>query len=102
PGYKRIALHPRPGGGYTHAEATFNSIHGKITSGWRITDEGTTYKFTIPANTSALLSLPTTDPYAVLEGTARATEAEGVAYVKYEKGVAVFELVSGKYQFWTP
>ena len=102
PGYKRIALRPRPGGGYTHAEAIFNSLHGKIASGWRITDEGIRYEFTVPANTSAMLELQTNDPYAVLEGTDRATEAESVEFVKYENGFAFFELVSGNYQFLVP
>ena len=102
PGYKRIALRPRPGGGYTHAKATFNSIMGKIVSSWRMTNEGITYEFTIPANTSALLSIPTMNPYAVLEGNVSATEAEGVQFVKYENGFAVFDLTSGKYQFWAP
>jgi len=102
PGYKRISLCPRPGGGYTHAEATFKSVHGKIASAWRITEHGTHYDFTIPANTTALLELQTQDPYAVRERTDKAAEAEGVDFVKYEHGVAVFNLVSGTYQFLVP
>ena len=102
PGYKRIRLHPRPGGGYTYAQATYNSVHGKIASAWTITDQGTRYDFTIPANTTATLLLNTGDPYAVKEGTGKAMDAEGVTYVKYENGVAVFKLMSGTYQFLVP
>ncbi len=29
PGFKHILIHPCPGGGMTHAEGVFESIHGK-------------------------------------------------------------------------
>ena len=102
PGYKRIALRPRPGGDYTYAQATYDSLHGEIASSWKITEQGTYYDFVIPANTSALLELPTGDPFSIKEGVGRAMEAEGVSYVKYENGAAVFELMSGTYRFLVP
>jgi hypothetical protein len=102
PGYKRISLNPRPGGEYTYAEATYNSINGKIASAWRITGQGTSYDFTIPTNTTALLQLHTDDPYTVKEGDANAVDVKGITFIKYEGGIAFFELSSGTYHFLVP
>ncbi|MDF1514390.1 MAG: family 78 glycoside hydrolase catalytic domain, partial [Anaerolineae bacterium] len=46
PGYKHIVLQPQPGGGYTHAAATYQSLHGEIRSSWQSTEQGTRYTFT--------------------------------------------------------
>ncbi|MBN1878397.1 MAG: family 78 glycoside hydrolase catalytic domain [Anaerolineae bacterium] len=105
PGYKHILLRPRPGGGYTYAKAGYASIHGRIESGWQIETDGmgedtcVRYVCTVPANTTATLELPTSNPYTIREGDGLATEAEGVDFVKYERGIAVFELGSGTYNF---
>jgi alpha-L-rhamnosidase len=57
-GYKKIVIHPEPGGGLTYAKATYHSIHGVITSSWKKDAGKTTYVFTIPANTTATVVLP--------------------------------------------
>ena len=58
PGYKHIILAPHPGGGLTHAMAEFESMYGKIKSGWKIEGEKVIYEFEIPANTTATVILP--------------------------------------------
>lgn len=102
PGYKTIALRPRPGGGYTNAEATYQSVNGLISSSWKVTENGTMYQFTVPVNTKASLELETDSPYAVKEGTGSAMQAEGVTFQKYENGIAYFSVQSGSYRFWVP
>jgi alpha-L-rhamnosidase len=103
PGYKHVDLQPRPGGGLTHAKATYRSLHGTIESGWRIEGDGadgrTHYEVTVPANTTATLSIPTTNPATVHESGDPASAAAGVRFERYENGFAVFELVSGRYHF---
>jgi len=99
PGYKHTVLRPRPGGGLVSAQAGYRSIHGTIKSGWTIKDDGIHYEFSVPANTTATLEIETANPYTVLESGVVATEAEGVQFVRYEKGVAVFELTSGTFHF---
>jgi alpha-L-rhamnosidase len=93
PGYKKILIRPRPGGGFTHARAEYDSIHGKIVSSWKI--EGGTFRLqvTVPANTSATVELPAAE--GVTEGGKPAREAEGVA----ERGKGVYEVGSGRYEF---
>jgi len=57
-GYKRIKLHPRPGGGLTFAKASLMTPYGAVVSDWRI-DGGTfTLNATVPHNTTAEVLLP--------------------------------------------
>jgi alpha-L-rhamnosidase len=58
PGYKHILLAPHPGGGLTNASAEFLSLYGKIKSAWKINGKEMVYEVTVPANTSATLTLP--------------------------------------------
>ncbi len=102
PGYKEVALRPRPGGGLTYAEASYTSSHGVIRSGWQRKDGETQYDVTVPPNTTAILEIPTDDPSRVREGTRPANGATGVTFIKYENGCAIYHLGSGTYHFTTP
>jgi alpha-L-rhamnosidase len=99
PGYKQVALRPRPGGGLSYAEATYTSSHGMIHSRWQQEANGVRYDVTVPANTTAVLEIPTGNPDHVCEGDLPAGEAPGVTYVKFENGVAIYHLGSGTYSF---
>jgi len=67
PGYEHIIIHPVPGGGLTWARASLDSIHGRISSSWRILDGQFGLDVTIPANTTATVYLP--------DGTVREVES---------------------------
>ncbi|HSV85252.1 MAG TPA: glycoside hydrolase family 78 protein [Levilinea sp.] len=58
PGYRRIAIQPRPGGGLTWARARHQTPYGMAESGWRIEEDVLVVEVTIPANTTAHVSLP--------------------------------------------
>jgi alpha-L-rhamnosidase len=53
PGFQHFTLNPKVGGGLTFARAEYESAYGKIVSDWKIEHGEFTWKFTIPANTSA-------------------------------------------------
>ena len=57
-GENRFVIAPRPGGHFTHAEATYNSVYGEVKSSWKRKDGKTVYTVTVPANCSAELRLP--------------------------------------------
>ncbi|QGH33563.1 Bacterial alpha-L-rhamnosidase [Gracilibacillus salitolerans] len=101
PGFKHFNLKPEFGGTMTYAKGSYNSIHGKIESSWELSESGDifTYEATVPANTTATLYLPTVSEKMVIEGDILASNAEGLDFVKYEDGKAVFELQSGSYEF---
>jgi alpha-L-rhamnosidase len=58
PGYKRITIHPQPGGGLTSASASYESVNGLIASSWVIENGHMRLDVSIPANTRAEVILP--------------------------------------------
>ena len=66
PGYKKFALHPQFIKGITHAELEYESAYGKIAIAWRCEDRKITVDVTVPANTTAALTLPESDEMLTL------------------------------------
>ncbi|MHC4086597.1 MAG: family 78 glycoside hydrolase catalytic domain [Planctomycetota bacterium] len=99
PGYKRIIIDPEPGGGFSYAKASYESIHGMIKSFWEIKDSKFTLNVTIPANTTATVYVPTVKPESVAETGIPAAMSEGVKFLQMEAGKAVYEVGSGDYVF---
>ena len=101
PGFKHFILQPRhdPSGQMTYAKGYYESMYGKIGSGWKHENGMLTYSTTIPANTSATLYLPAKSIKEITEGGKKVKEGKGIHFVKFEKGKAVYELQSGSYEF---
>ncbi len=99
PGFAHIVIRPHPGGGLTHARATYDSIRGRIESAWRIDGNAFTLGVTIPANTSATVYVPTREGGEVIEGDAPARLADGVTALAIEGGHTVLTVQSGTYEF---
>ncbi|MBN1992717.1 MAG: glycoside hydrolase family 78 protein [Anaerolineae bacterium] len=99
PGYQHILIYPRPGGGLTYAKAEYDSIRGRIVSDWKIEGHEFHLKVTIPANTTATVYLPTSNPDTVTESGQPVEQVEGVRFVKQETELAVFRVGSGDYHF---
>jgi len=59
-GFKEFILKPTPdpSGQITFAKGYYDSMYGRISSEWKNEGGKITYKFTVPANTSATLYLP--------------------------------------------
>ena len=103
PGYKHFVVRPRPAGDLTWVKARYDSIRGPIVSDWRVADGRLTLHVEVPANTTATVFVPTSDPSAVTEGGKSADKAAGVAVAqKTDRGFAVFEVQSGRYEFSAP
>jgi len=58
PGYEHFTIHPRPGGTFTWAKGSYNSIRGEIAVSWKIEDGQFVLNVTIPGNTKATIVLP--------------------------------------------
>jgi alpha-L-rhamnosidase len=104
PGFQKIVIHPQicpPGMGLTFAKARYDSIRGRIESGWKIADGKLTLDVTIPANSTATVYVPAADAAKVAEGGKPAGESPGVKFLRMEAGAAVFEIGSGMYSFVT-
>jgi len=69
PGYQRILVRPRPGGGLTHATTTLQTPHGLAAVEWRRHGETLTVTATIPEGCTAQVDLPHSTPQEVGPGT---------------------------------
>jgi alpha-L-rhamnosidase len=58
PGYRRIEVRPRIGGGLTHARARHETPYGLAEVGWRLLPTGVEVEAVIPPNTAATVNLP--------------------------------------------
>jgi alpha-L-rhamnosidase len=99
PGFEKILIRPRPGGGLTYAKTAYESIRGRIGCDWRIGDGEFLLDVTIPANTSAVVHIPAADVTSITEGGHSPEESEGVRYLGPQNGDLVFAVDSGNYQF---
>lgn len=99
PGYKHILLHPLPGEGMSSAKASLDSVYGCISSHWTHHGGTLNWDVTVPPNTTATARIPAAEGAKITEGGNPAESAEGVTFVKYEDGAAVYTLVSGTYHF---
>lgn len=67
PGWQRFEIAPEPGGGLTFARASFISPYGRILSEWETVADRFELTLQIPANSSAVVTLPTDDPATIEE-----------------------------------
>ena len=99
PGFKRIALDPH---GYTQiawARVEHVSPYGPILSEWHNDQGKFTWKISVPANTTATVSVPVKAGGVVTEGGQPAAGQAGINYLRSENGRAIYDVVSGVYTF---
>ncbi len=65
PGYSKIQLKPYPIEGLDFVNCAYNSVSGRIESSWKRNGNHFEWDFTIPANTTAEVYVPTADGYEV-------------------------------------
>lgn len=99
PGYKHIFLEPKAGGGLSFAQGSYAGAYGEISVKWEQTETGYHYYFSIPANTTATLTLPAAPTGDYLESGREISEAEGVTLLENHGETVKYELLSGNYEF---
>lgn len=98
-GFKRILIKPHLLKELGHVRAKYESINGVISVEWWFPDDSFRLQVTIPANTSAMVYVPTDDPKKVRESRKPAEESEGIQFIRMEGGYAVYRVLSGNYSF---
>jgi alpha-L-rhamnosidase len=98
-GADRLTIHPKRIGALDWAKATYRSIRGPVTSGWRREKDGLHLDVSVPVGATATVGIPATDPDGVTEDGRPAREAGGVALLRVEDGTAFFRIQSGTYRF---
>ncbi len=101
-GYARFRIRPFIGGGLEWARAEYDSIRGKIISGWSLREGRIILEVRVPPNTSAEVHLHCTDRSEIQEGENPADRAEGVMFLRREGERTVYAVASGTYRFNFP
>lgn len=112
PGYGVFSIKPEISNkeeDFNHIEASFESLYGKIVSGWQKMEESIELTVKIPENTTALVRLPADSPQQVREGKKPlTTELPGVNSIQHysadkpEEKHIILNLGSGEYYFSCP
>ncbi len=71
PGYRRLSLSPRPGGDLTSASVRHRTPYGLAALTWQLADGQFSVEATVPANTTAMVTLPGQERFEVGSGTYR-------------------------------
>ncbi|WP_329296049.1 family 78 glycoside hydrolase catalytic domain [Streptomyces pseudovenezuelae] len=100
PGFRHFFLRPHldPTGRITRVTGSHRSPYGEIVSAWTVRESEFTHRIAVPANSTATLRIPTSDPGSVREGGTPLSGVSGVTYLSFEDGVASYELPSGRYE----
>lgn len=98
PGYKQIIIQPHPDKRLSFARTNFNSPYGLIRSGWEMKDNKLTVSVTIPANTTARITLPKAEVSGISEG-GKPLSAKAFTGLRQEGESVIIETGSGEYSF---
>jgi alpha-L-rhamnosidase len=95
PGFKQIIMKPDFNARLTFVNASYESIYGLIKSDWKKTKNTLEWKITIPANSSAVVYLPTNNASSVTVNKLKLTQFS--SSYKTENDKIVLTLESGSY-----
>ncbi len=95
PAYEHVIIRPNPEARLTYARAEYNSIRGKVASGWKVEDGKLTLSVTVPVGSTATVYVPSTDPAKVAEDGGMA----GVTFLRVEGDRVLYETSAGEYTF---
>jgi len=107
-GFRNIVIKPYIGAGLTWARASYDSIHGTIAVRWEKSGGALVMDVTIPANTSATVSLPGSGTGSLTIKESGKTVWTKGAYIKGGPGISgasvnadrvEFQVASGSYRF---
>jgi alpha-L-rhamnosidase len=96
-GYKKMIFKPNLGGNLEYVKAAFQSIHGKVVANWTIHLTNTVFSYEIPANTSAIIYLPTNNVANIQENNKALSPA--IKNMGVEGDWVKLQVGSGKYEF---
>lgn len=99
PGFKNIIMKPEIVGDLKFVNASYNSIHGIIKSNWKTVDDKFYWDVSIPANTTAMLYIPSLNAEGIKENNQLVCESTGVKFIEWKDNCAIYLVESGSYSF---
>jgi alpha-L-rhamnosidase len=98
-GFKKIIMNPYFIDDLKFVNASYHSVHGMIKSHWKKELQQLRWNITIPANTTAIVSLPADEVSRIKENGKNISTVEEVRFLKKDEGGLLFEIGSGNYAF---
>jgi hypothetical protein len=99
PGFRKFIVKPAVLKNLRWVKGSFISVSGDIKSEWKKQAGKVSLMVTVPANTTAKVYLPGTNPANIMESEKVASKAFGVKFVAKENGKLIYEVGSGTYRF---
>jgi hypothetical protein len=99
PGFKHFIVHPTVIGNLTEVTTSYDSIHGKIVSEWKLAQNQITLHVSIPPNTAATINVPTSDERSVTESGKPIEKSAEIRFLDFRNSSAAYEVASGDYLF---
>jgi alpha-L-rhamnosidase len=99
PGFAQISIRPVIPKALTFAQATRETVKGRVAVRWQKSGGKTEIDVTIPVNTSAMVYIPAVNADDVTESGRPAKKAQAVGFVGMDGDYAIFSVGSGNYHF---
>lgn len=99
PGFREIRIEPIIGENLSWANASFDSITGKIATAWKRDGGQIILDVAIPANTTATVCIPTRNVRGITEGGLRLNKSKGIQKIKRNEATTEVQIESGAYRF---
>ena len=97
--YENILIEPEVVGDISWAETEYNSVHGEISTSWKLENNLFILKVKIPVSCKAIVAIPQADPGKITENNIAAGESKDLKLIGSKKGKTLFEISSGEYRF---
>ena len=98
-GYEKIAIHPFFAPGVEFISTTIDCPKGLVVSEWKRDGDHITLKVSIPVDSVAEITIPSSSPSEITAGDSCILSTEGVSLIKQTSETSVFSVESGKYCF---
>jgi len=98
-GYRKSIIKPMVVGDLTRVKGSYQSVSGLISSEWKLEKDKFTLDVLIPANTNSIIYIPANKDSEITESGKQAKLAQGLKFIKWEKGCATYQAASGSYHF---
>jgi alpha-L-rhamnosidase len=102
PGYRHVRIQPQPGGRFTNAKASHQTMYGRVASSWTLKDGAFDLAVEVPPNTRATVRLPNAKLDAVTESGRPVGSASGISRARQDGDAVILEVGSGTYRFAYP
>jgi alpha-L-rhamnosidase len=98
-GFSRIEMKPAFIFGLDHVTASYNSIHGRISSKWMRLPTMIEWTIEIPCNTIATVHFPVDKGGIKMRNGDNPTSLSSIRFIEEKDGSSIYEVGSGEYRF---